>query len=138
MENINVDNKLLIIWIDNNINSQENQAYLSKLRIRKRNYEPSLTEDELNIPHEIPYNVFEFDNIQNAIAFIKDLGFKETIIIISGRLFIDFIKTLYKNLKYIYIIPEVIVFTSQTKNFYLPNEIEREHFFFLQGSNNFF
>ena len=138
MENINQDKKLLIIWIDNNINNQENQAYLSKLKIRKINYEPGLTEDELNIPNEIPYNIFEFDNIQFAIAFIKNLRFKETIIIISGRLFTNFIKILYKNLKYIYIIPEVIVFTSQMKNFYLPNEIEREHFFSYRGATTSF
>ena len=138
MENINADNKLLIIWIDTNIKSPENQAYLNKLRIRKRKYEPALTEDDLNIPDEIPYNIFEFDNIQHAITFIKQLRFKETIIITSGRLFNDFIDNLYNNLKDIYIIPEVIVFTSQMRNFFLQNEIEREHFFSYRGKTTSF
>ena len=95
-ENINQDNQQIIIWIDTNIENQENQGYIRDLGFN---------------------NVKTFKDINSGIIFIKTLRFKETSIILSGRLFIDFINSFKQNLKDIYIIPKIIVFTSKEKKF---------------------
>ena len=82
-----------VIWIDANINSIENKLYFEELiKINK-------------------LKVTAFDNVEKAINEIKSIQFKETKVIVSGRLFNDFVNQLYENLSEINVIPKIIIFT---------------------------
>ena len=88
-----------VIWIDPNVDNEENRGYLEELQI---------------------YNYFKikcFKNIDEAIDIIKKIEFEETYIIISGRLYIKFIEKFQENLKDIYIIPKIIIFTGNKEKF---------------------
>ena len=53
----------------------------------------------------------------DAIKKIKELRFDKTNIIISGSLYSEFIKNFEENLTKIFIIPKIIIFTSNKKSF---------------------
>ena len=82
-----------VIWIDANINSIENKLYFEELK-------------KIN-----KLKVTAFDNVEKAISEIKFIQFKETKVIVSGRLFNDFVNQLYENLSEINVIPKIIIFT---------------------------
>ena len=76
-----------IIWIDPNVDNEENRGYLKDLQ---------------------SYNYFKikcFKNIDEAINIIKKIEFEETYMILSGILYIKFIEKFKENLKDVYIIP---------------------------------
>ena len=82
-----------IIWIDANVNNEENTGYLKELET---------------------YSFFKikcFTNVNEAINKIKKIEFEESYIIVSGRLYSEFIKKFKENLKDICIIPKIIIFT---------------------------
>ena len=88
-----------IIWIDPNADNEENRGYLKDLQ---------------------SYNYFKikcFKNIDEAINIIKKIEFEETYIILSGRLYIKFIEKFKENLKDVYIIPKIIIFTENKDKF---------------------
>lgn len=88
-----------IIWIDPNVDNEENRGYLKDLQ---------------------SYNYFKikcFKNIDEAINIIKKIEFEETYIILSGRLYIKFIEKFKENLKDVYIIPKIIIFTENKDKF---------------------
>ena len=87
------------IWIDPNISNEENSGYVDN--IEKNN----------NIKLKL------FKNINEAICYMKKLEFEETKVIISGRLYIDFVKTFKENLIDMCIAPKIIIFTSNEKRF---------------------
>ena len=124
MTNFQNTDKPLIIWIDQNINNLENQNYL--LQLGYSNVNMNSLPSEINyIPQNeknLSYDIQVYDNVNESIQYITSLRFKDTIIIISGGLFNDFIGKLYQRLKDIYIIPYIIVFTSRQKNFSILNE----------------
>ena len=124
MENLQKIDKPLIIWIDQNINNLENQNYLLQLGYSNLNRN-SVHSEMSYFPQNyqnLPYDIQVFDNIKDSIEYITSLRFKDTIIIISGDLFNDFIGKLYQRLKDIYIIPYIIVFSLKQRNFSIPNE----------------
>ena len=88
-----------IIWIDPNVDSEENEYYLKELKKLKNKL------------------ISPFKDIESALKFIKKLIFSETYIIISGSLYNDFIEQFKKNLKKIFIIPKIIIFTSNKERF---------------------
>ena len=92
-----------IIWIDENVNNDENTGYIN-----------SITYQYLNIKVDI-YNIKKFIDIDSAIKYIKTIKFKETFIIVSGNLYKDFVKTLKKNYTDIYVIPKIIIFTTEKR-----------------------
>ncbi len=119
----NID-KPLIIWIDQNINNLENQNYLLQLGYNSVNMS-SLPSEMNYIPQNGQNNSYDiqvFNNVRDAINYIIPLRFKDTIIIISGGLFKTFIENLYQQLKFICIIPYIIVFTSRQRTFSMRNE----------------
>ena len=124
MENLKNIDKPLIIWIDKNINSLENQKYLLQLGYSNANM--NFVPSKMNYIHQneqnLSYDIQVFDNITDSINYIITLRFKDTFIIISEGLFNEFINILYQRLKDIYIIPYIIVFSSRKINFSLPNE----------------
>ena len=88
-----------IIWIDPNIDSEKNEYYLKELKKLKNKL------------------ISPFKDIESALKFIKKLIFSKTYIIISGSLYNDFIEQFKKNLKKIFIIPKIIIFTSNKERF---------------------
>ena len=88
-----------IIWIDPNVDNEENNGYLKELQ----NYKY--------------FKISSFKNIDEAINKIKEIEFEETNIILSGRLYIQFIEKFKENLKDIYIIPKIIIFTGNKDKF---------------------
>jgi len=86
-----------VIWIDPNIDNQENTGYLEYLKTIA--------------------NTKSFKNVNKALDFIKTIKFSETNIIISGSLYAEFIEKFEENLTDIFIIPKIIVFTSNKEKF---------------------
>ena len=131
---IKQSDKLSIIWIDRNINSPENKSYLTQLGYISKRTNTSPENDNQNTLSQIstfidksnnkpnPY-IHPYDNISQAINYIKQIKFIPTFIIISGSCFKDFVKEFDKNLKNIYVIPKIIIFTSSNKKSSLINEI---------------
>ena len=56
-------------------------------------------------------------NTENAMAYLKEIKFDETIIIVSGRLYSELVEKLKENLLGLYTIPKIIVFTSTKTSF---------------------
>ena len=69
------------------------------------------------------YNINLFYLVEESINKIKDIRFEETIIIISGNFYIKFIELFQKNIKDIYIIPKIIIYTENKEEF-INNNIE--------------
>ena len=63
------------------------------------------------------YNINFYNLIEESINKIKTIRFEETIIIISGNLYIKFIELFQKNIKDIYIIPKIIIYTDNKEDF---------------------
>ena len=108
-QNNNQNNKLEIIWIDQNITNNENQGYIKELKSN-------------NI-----HNIHQYTDMNKAIELIKNIRFIETIIIVSGSYLPQLIKQFKDNLKQIYIIPKIIVFTSPRRK--LGDEVLKEKFY---------
>ena len=108
-QNNNQNNKLEIIWIDQNITNNENQGYIKELKSN-------------NI-----HNIHQYTDMNKAIELIKNIRFIETIIIVSGSYLPELIKQFKDNLKQIYIIPKIIVFTSPRRK--LGDEVLKEKFY---------
>ena len=101
-----------IIWIDKNVNDNENKAYLNEVNF-------SNTQQDINI-HEfnndnILNDIKTFIDIKSGINYLKKLKFVQVIVIISGSFFKDFIIKLKKNYKDIYVIPKIIIFTTEKR-----------------------
>ena len=68
------------------------------------------------------YNINQFHSIEDSINKIKEIRFEETIIIINENLYIQFIEQFQKNLKYIYIIPKIVIFCIKKEEFINKNK----------------
>ena len=62
-----------VIWLDENIDNSENKGYLNEL-------------------NSLGYNVQCFKNADEGFKYVQNLKFESTKIIISGRLYLRFIK----------------------------------------------
>jgi hypothetical protein len=88
--------KTIIVWIDLNVNSPENKIYRDMKQLKEfQNYQ-----------------FLVFDNINEGINSLKKLRYNPTYIILSGRLFFEFIDTFKSNLNDFYIIPKILIFTG--------------------------
>ena len=83
------------IWIDSNINNEENSEYSKELR------------------KKYP-KIALFTKVEEALNFFKQIKFRITFIIISGSLFPDFISKLKGIIHGISSVPKIIIFTSET------------------------
>ena len=137
----NANKKIIIIWIDKNIRNKENKSYLTQLgffNIQIDDCSDSSSYSNIHIPIEKEKSNFEndvhpYDNITEALNFLKKIKFESTIIIISGNYFIDFVTQFYNELKFIYVIPKIIIFTSIKRNYVLPEEILNNERFYKYG-----
>ena len=87
-----------IIWIDPNITKAENKAYSFYLRF---------CFSGVNL----------FKDVNSAMDFLKNVKFAETKVIVSGRLYIDFIDQYEKNKAHLFTIPKIIIFTYHKEAF---------------------
>ena len=94
--------KKILIWMDPNISSEENVDYQKTLK------------------KYIPESYF-FDSVDKGIEQFKSIYFKDTIIILSCRLYDDFYNKFQDNLNNFYSLSKVYIFTSEYNN-YLVNE----------------
>ena len=138
--------RLNIFWIDPNVDNKENQTYLTLLKKHYIEKKADIEEDKKHLdlnPEDAktkvyPYHIHQFKNVESAVEDIKTIKFKETIIIVSGRLFNDLVRLLQKNLNSIYVIPKIIVFTTQKKNYPFPKEVPNDLFYTYEGSKTSF
>ena len=94
-----------IIWIDPNVDNQENSKYKEELKKIKN------------------LDIKCYKDIDKAINFIKEnIFFTETFIIVSGCIYIKFIEKFKQALKDICTIPRIIIFTRDKNNFLKKNE----------------
>ena len=90
-----------IIWIDNTINdvpelnNKENEHFLKQLK--------SLSN----------FKVKCFNEVYEALIYLKSIKYEETFIIVSGRLYTKLIQNLNKNYSDLNIIPKIIIFTKK-------------------------
>ena len=108
----------IVIWVDPLINNEENRKYLKYLK----NF------DYLKVK--------DFKEVKYAIDEIKKIYFEETVIILSGKLYFEFIKQFKENLKDIYIIPTILVFTNKLDKFFEKNYTninKMDNSFFISG-----
>jgi len=89
-----------IIWIDKNVNNAENKSYLSLFK--KGNFE-----------------IDTYKNIESGLNKIKDkkIKFKDIYLILSGLFYQEFILKFKENLKEIFVVPKIIIFTSDEELF---------------------
>ena len=99
-----------VIWIDENYDNEENNIYLN----------------ELKSYFNLIVNCFK--EVEKGLEYIKKIEFEETNIIISGKLYIKFIKNFKKYIKDIYIVPKIIIFTKSKSEFVKKN-IEHKNYF---------
>ena len=82
-----------------------------------------------------------FDDIDKAINYLKKIKFQETKIIVNGELYTEFVNSFKENINDIYIIPKIIVFTSNIDNFikkYREEEIYKDKFYKYEDIANTF
>ena len=63
-----------------------------------------------------------FKDIKSAIGFFKNNRFVCTKVIVSGKLYIDFIKQNEDNIAHLYTIPEIVIFTGHKEYFIKANK----------------
>ena len=106
-----------VIWIDENVDNFENTGYLRELNF-------------------LGYNVKTFKNVDDGLEYVKAIKFESTKIIISGRLYVKFIRKFIDNMNEIFVIPKIIIFTLHKDLFIKynkPNENIINHPFFNYG-----
>ena len=90
-----------IIWIDKNVNNEENTYYIKYLQ--KRNF-----------------IIHAYDDIQlglNEILYNKEQYFKDIYIILSGSFYQDFILKFKNQLQDIYVASKIVIFTKDKESF---------------------
>ena len=88
-----------LIWIDHNIDNSENQGYLEELKALGFS------------------NFVIFKTVEEGINYIRRIRFESTKIILSGRIYIEFIKKFKEIINDLYIIPKIIIFTGSKEGF---------------------
>ena len=88
-----------VIWLDANYDNEENRLYIK----------------ELESNGNLKINCFK--DTDEVIGYIKKIKFEETYIIISGRLYAEFITKFRENINEINVIPKIIVYTKNKTNF---------------------
>ena len=101
---IKTNEEINVIWIDPNINNEENTKYCNELISKK-----SLI-------------LKKCDNVNDAIVYMKGIKFVETKVIVSGKLYSELIEKFKKNILDMCIAPKIIVFTK----YYRKKEFENE------------
>ena len=109
-----------IIWIDTNINGTETKIYVKQLK--DKGYK----------------NVKLYKNVNDAIYEMKLIKFEETFIIVSGKLYPEFVKCFKENVTFMHIVPKIIVFAFNKEKFFEYNKdfLNKENCFYNYGGIN--
>ena len=106
-----------VIWIDQYIDNYENERYSRILRSMK-----SLI-------------VKLFKNVDDAIKYMINIKFEEFKVIVSGRLYSEFVRKFKENINDMFISPKIILFTGSEDRFleYNPEYKEEKNIFYTYG-----
>ena len=86
-----------IIWLDPNIDGEENESYSEELSIEAF--------------------IIKRKTVKGAMKEIYNIFFQDVFIIVSGSLFLEFYNEFKANLYRISIVPKIVIFTSNAKGF---------------------
>ena len=100
----------ILIWIDKNVNNNENKEYKEK------------------IINNLNYDIKSFDSVLEAFDYLKKIEFVKTYIICSGKAYIEFIKEFTENINEFMICPKIIIFTSDKKKYLEMNQNNNDLF----------
>ena len=98
-------NNQYAIWIDQNVDNPENTEYSKELK----SIDPLL-------------KVEVFKEINKAIKYMKTIKFDQTKVIISSKLYSEFIQKFKENIRDMCVAPKIIIFTMDKKKFYEKNK----------------
>ena len=98
-------NNQYAIWIDQNVDNPENTEYSKELK----SIDPLL-------------KVEVFQEIDKAIKYMKTIEFDQTKVIISSKLYSEFIQKFKDNIRDMCVAPKIIIFTMDKKKFYEKNK----------------
>ena len=93
--------KTNLIWIDEELDSEENRKYAEALR----SFNPLF------------FNIRLLKNLDDAIQRMKYIEFQETKIIVSGKLYPEFVKKFNENIIDMCFAPKIIIFTRNKQKF---------------------
>jgi len=93
-----------IIWIDENIDNEENTKFSNEL-------------ESIGL-----INLRLFKEIDKAINHMNFIKFQETKVIISGRLYNEFVRKFKQNIRDMCFAPKIIIFTKNKKKFFENNK----------------
>ena len=99
--------KFIVIWIDPQIDNEENTEYASKFK-------------SMNF-----LSIKLYKNVNDAIIFMKTIHFEETKIIVSGKLFPELIRSFKENILDMNFAPIILIFTNNI-NGSMNNEIYKD------------
>ena len=88
-----------LIWIDTNVDRKDNVHYIKYLESIKN------------------LKVCCFKNVEDGLNYLLSIRFVDIIIITSGVLYNEFIEKFQENLNKVYIIPKIIIFTTNKNRF---------------------
>ena len=134
MENLNtIVLKPYIICIDQNIY----QGFLSSLH-GQQPFNEQQTQANNFIPSQNSYfdDVHECIDVKSALTLLltdRSNKFRETFIIVSGRLFASFVGEFQNNITEIFVIPKILVFNSSKTRIPLPFTIQHKDFYYYGG-----
>jgi len=111
----NKEVKLQIIWIAPNVDNDENKDYCEKIR--------SLDSVQLKT----------FKEIKGAIKYLKTIKFTETKILISSKLYYDFVKCFQENLTEMNIAPKIQIFTRNKERIKNNEDYQNTDLFYRFG-----
>ena len=108
-----------VVWINQNMDTPQDQLYLEELEKNKQ------------------LKVKCFKEIGIAINYLKNLEFEETYLITNGKFYIKFIEEFKKNIREICVIPKIIILTTDKKDFLTKNpeykNFEKDPYYNLGG-----
>ena len=96
--------KTIVIWIDPNIYNEENSQYTKEL-------------EEIG-----SIRLRCFNKVRKAINHLKYIEFQEIKIILSGKIYIEFIKMFQQNILDMCVVPKISIFTINKEEFIQNNE----------------
>ena len=89
--------KINLIWLDKNVNNNENKFYQAAIK-------------EMGI-----FELFTYTEVKDCLSKLKEINFKKTYIIISGNLSKEYFMQFEKVINNIQVCPEIMIFTSREK-----------------------
>ena len=99
LTNDRINKKIKIIWVDPNVDNFENSSYIDQLR--------SIGFKQIKLCKDV----------EDSISYLEEIRFEETIVILSGKIYIEFIEKFKEHLKNIFVIPKFVIFLNRKNEF---------------------